>query len=334
MTETTQAPKIIAGFWIRVCADLIDMAILWVFAFLLGLLMEGWFLALGENGAWVGLLVSICYFVPMQSRLGNGQSLGKRILGLQVLEMSGRPLTLARSFLRYLVIAFAAYAGIFSGVVNSVVGSTLATFSNSIVGTLWFVALVGCYLLLPLHPLKRGLHDLLAGSVVVHRERFDAASLAALENPAKEKRAFAIVGAISGVAILVGIWGFIALTRFVSMAGLRDVQAKLEATGRFRSTSVADQTFKKNSVSTRSLIVQTHVDGSFDQTSEDLKPSYDLAFQTIREQIMDLSAYDNLRVGLRLGYNLGIRKRYTTIFQDENPKNPGERRDAGSRSNY
>ena len=73
--------------------------------------------------------------------------------------------------------------------------------------------------------------------------------------------------------------------------------------------------------------------GPLDQTREDLKASYDLAFQTIRELMKDLSRYDNLRVGLRLGYNLGIRKRYTTLFEDENPRT-GERKDAGSWNNF
>src|SRR5215472_4420902 len=129
----------VAGFWIRVLADIIDMAILWAFALALSFVMESWFLKLGEDGVWFGLLISIAYFVPMQSRFGNGQSLGKRSLRIQVLDMNGQPLSLAKSFLRYLVIAFVGYIAVFTGVVNLLAGSTSSVFANSIMGTLWFV---------------------------------------------------------------------------------------------------------------------------------------------------------------------------------------------------
>lgn len=294
----------------------------------------GGFRKLGENGVWVGLLVSIAYFVPMQSTYGSGQSLGKRMVGIQVLDMNGHPLSLPKSFLRYLVIAFVAYITVFTGVVNLVVGSSLATFVNPILGTLWFVGLVGCYFLLPLHPLKRGLHDLVAGSVVVYRNRFNATELAALENSAKTKKAYAIAGAISAIAVVVGVWGFMEIKKNTTIASMQEIQTKLESTGKFRLVTAADGTFRNNADITRSIIVQAHVDGPFDQTREDLKPSYDLAFQTIRDQVKDLSQYNNLRVGLRLGYNLGILKRYTTLFQDENPNNPGERKDADSTSSF
>lgn len=337
MTPNEQAPsssKMVAGFLIRVLADMIDMAILWVFAFGLSFFMENWFTRLGENGVWIGLLVSIAYFVPTQSSFGNGQSLGKRVVGVQVLDMNGQPLSLARSFLRYLVIAFVAYIGVFTGVVNLIAGSSLQLFATSIVGTLWFVAAVGCYLLLPLHPLKRGLHDLIAGSVVVYRGRFNATALASMNNPAKAKKALALVGAISAIVIVIGICAFMAINKNFDMATMQELKTKLEATGKFREVSVNDNTFKNNSGTTHSLIVQAHVDGTFDQTKEDLKPSYDLVFQAIRDQIKDISQYNNLRVGLRLGYNLGIRKRYTTLFLDENPNKPGERKDAGSHTDY
>ena len=330
----SQVPKLVVGFWIRVVADVIDLAILWTFAMVLSLGLENWFVKLGEHGVWLGLLVSIAYFVPSQSSFGNGQSLGKRILGIQVLNMNGEPLSLVKSFLRYLIIAFVGYIGVFSGVVNLIVGSELSTMADSIVGAMWFVAVVGCYLFLPLHPLKRGLHDLVANSIVVYCDRFNATALASLDNPAKTKKALAIVGAVSAVIILVGLWSFTAVKRNPAIATLLDIRNKLESTGKFNLTNVTDNTFSNNSNTTRSIIVQTFVGGSLNQTREDLKPLYDLAFQTIRDQVKDLSPYNNLRVGLRFGYNLGIRKRYTTLFQDESPGKPGERKDSGANNNF
>ncbi len=327
-------PKLVAGFWIRAVADTIDLAILWMFAFGLSLLFENWFVKLGERGVWLGLLVSIAYFVPSQSGFGKGQSLGKRFLGIQVLDMKGQPLSLVKSFLRYLIIAFVGYIGVFTGVVNLILSSSLNTLVDSIAGTMWLVALVGCYLLLPLHPLKRGLHDLLADSIVVYRDRFNATALASLDNPAKTKKALTTFVCVSVVIVVIGIWSFTAINKNTTIAAMLEIRDKLESTGKFSTTTVLDNTFSNNSSSTRSIVVQTFVGGSLNQKREDLKPLYDLAFQTIRDQIMDLSPYHNLRVGLRFGYNLGIRKRYTTLFQDENSSKPGDRKDAGSNSNF
>jgi hypothetical protein len=139
---------------------------------------------------------------------------------------------------------------------------------------------------------------------------------------------------ISLGVLAVGIWSILVISKNPSMVDMREIKSKLESTGKFRSTSVMDNTFKNNSFTTHSIIVESHVDGPLSQTKEDLKPYYDLAFQAIRDQIKDLSQYNNLRVGLRVGYDIGIRKRYHTWFQDENPANPGQRKDSGSRSNF
>jgi hypothetical protein len=175
MSEEQVPAKMLAGFWIRVFADLIDIAV-----------------------------------SPTSSRCrvasGTVKKLGKRALGIQVLDINGRPLTLAKSFLRYLVIAYVGYFGVFTGVVNSMVGSSLSAVVGTIMGTIWFIASVGCYLLLPLHPLKRGIHDLVADSIVVYRDQFNATALASLNSPAKSRRALTILGVVSAVAIFVGLW--------------------------------------------------------------------------------------------------------------------------------
>jgi hypothetical protein len=227
-----------------------------------------------------------------------------------------------------------AYVGIFSGIVNLAAGSAFSVFVNSIIGILWLIALVGCYVLLPFHPLKRGLHDLIAGSVVVYRDRFDASALAILNDSAKARRAIAIVSCVSAIVIAGGIWGFVSISKNLPMASLLRIQSKLESSGVFHGTSVMENTVSFGSGTTRSIFVQASVAGPLGREREDLRPEYDLAFQAIRDEIKDLSKYNFLRVGLRMGYNLGIRKRYLTLFQDENPIKPGERKDGGSKTDY
>lgn len=329
-----QSPKVVAGFWIRFFADVIDYAILWAIPFILNFAMEDWFLKLGETDVWIGLLVSIAYFVPLQSRYGNGQSLGYRALGIQVLHLEGSPLTLGQSFLRYIVFAFVGYFSLFTSIVNLAASPFLATFAISIMDALWFLAFIGCYFLIPLHPLKCGLHDLIAGSIVVYRDQFNTETLTNLNSPEKARRAFTIVGIISVVVIGLEFWGFKTLKKEIPFADLLRIQSKLESAGNFTSTSVNYLTYSDKSGIARSIIVQTHIDKPLKSGSKDLKNEYDLAFQAIRDQMKDLSKYNNLRVGLRLGYNLGIRRRNITYFQDEDPKRPGERKDSGSNNDF
>src|SRR5687767_6677951 len=101
--ETSNNTKLIAGFWIRLLADILDAVFLGIFGFLLSLLFRGVFLRLGENGVWIGLLITFLYTGILQSAVGEGQSLAKRILKIQVLKMDGSFLSLPVSFLRYSV---------------------------------------------------------------------------------------------------------------------------------------------------------------------------------------------------------------------------------------
>ncbi|MEI7489182.1 MAG: RDD family protein [Chryseobacterium sp.] len=335
--QVNQTNKVLAGFWIRLLADAIDMAVLWVIGFILGFFLETWFIKLGGNVTWIGLLISIAYFVPMQSTFGKGQSLGKRLLGIQVLDMKGQPLSLAKSFIRYLVIAFVGYSGIFTGVINLLLASSLIEFANLVTLYIGFFALAGCYFLLPIHPLKRGLHDLLADSLVVYQGRFNLNAIATLNDPKKTKKAFLIFGIIIALMVFVGIWSKITIKKNSALTNIQEIQKKLTSSGKFHVISINDFTnyqAKPLTLTSRSFTLQALVDGPFNQSKEDLKPLYDIAFQTVRDQLKDLSQYNNLRVGLGMGYDLGIRKKYIILYQDENAQIPGERKFTGSHINF
>src|SRR4051812_1168077 len=102
--EIANPPKMIAGFWIRFFADFLDAIFLAIFGFLLSLPLKGTFYKLGEKGVWIGLIITFLYTGILQSALGEGQSLAKRILKIQVLKMDGEYLSLPMSFLRYSII--------------------------------------------------------------------------------------------------------------------------------------------------------------------------------------------------------------------------------------
>lgn len=95
----------IAGFWRRLAAFLIDGAILSVPALLLGLALFRSAAALGQAGRLIGFAVALLYFGLLDSRLGGGQTLGKRLLRIRVEDRAGNALSPTCAVLRFLIIA-------------------------------------------------------------------------------------------------------------------------------------------------------------------------------------------------------------------------------------
>jgi hypothetical protein len=89
------APDItpIAGFWRRLTAFVIDCLILSVPTLLLGLALFRWVAGLGPTGRLIGFVVALLYFGVLNSHFGGGQTLGKRLLGIRVIDRSGKLLS-------------------------------------------------------------------------------------------------------------------------------------------------------------------------------------------------------------------------------------------------
>lgn len=119
-----------AGFWIRFVAWFIDVLILGVTNFILGLIIGDPIAALAIQVA-VGALYSVGFWVT------QGATPGKMAMGLRVVMENGDPVELGSGFLRYI------------GYLAS--GITLG---------------IG-YLMIAFRSDKRGLHDLIGGTVVV-----------------------------------------------------------------------------------------------------------------------------------------------------------------------
>lgn len=132
-----------AGFWIRVLAYIIDIIPLLIIGFVLALL-SGEDLINTDPSApiysftdLVGLIVGIAYFVGFESSAYQATP-GKMALGLIVVDTDGRRISIARAFGRY-------FAKILSGL----------------------ILLIG-YIMVGFTERKQGLHDMIAGTLVVY----------------------------------------------------------------------------------------------------------------------------------------------------------------------
>jgi uncharacterized RDD family membrane protein YckC len=104
MTEEVQK-NWVANFWRRIGALFIDGLILGLVGFLLGLVLESTFVKIGGMGRLIGVVIALVYFGLMNSKLCNGQTIGKKLLNLRVVDSSNQPIPLANSVLRYIVLA-------------------------------------------------------------------------------------------------------------------------------------------------------------------------------------------------------------------------------------
>ncbi|MFC3201654.1 RDD family protein [Alteromonas oceani] len=101
----TQQPDLpwISGFWRRIVALIVDSILLALGGFALGVVLESVFIQMGSWSVYTGFFISLGYFGVMNSRYADGQTLGKKLLGIRVVDGNNQTISLGRSLLRYCV---------------------------------------------------------------------------------------------------------------------------------------------------------------------------------------------------------------------------------------
>lgn len=97
--DEAQATQI-APFWRRTGAVVVDALILGAIGACLGFLWFDQLAALGRTGRFIGGAIALVYFGTLNSQIGQGQTLGKRLLKIQVTDAKGALISLPRSAFR------------------------------------------------------------------------------------------------------------------------------------------------------------------------------------------------------------------------------------------
>jgi uncharacterized RDD family membrane protein YckC len=222
-----------AGFWRRAFAFVVDGILISIPSFLLGYVFYDFFSSSSAWAAVVGFAITLPYFAIMGSSVGNGQTLGQRWAGIEVVDGQGNHLPKGKSALRYAVLLIPFLFG------EEVLPSYLAWLTGMAGATIFYLYLFNT-------PTRRTLHDLATGSFVV-------------ETPG--------IGTIDGRRVWPGHWAILGglgvlgmvltpvLTRTGPFPELLAVQRAILDSGKYRSVSVMLQTVNPGSTTGLRLTV-------------------------------------------------------------------------------
>ena len=148
----------------RIIALIIDLFVIgFVLSFVLLTLFRETFIAIGNYGVLIGFFITLIYFTFSNSNLFRGQSIGKRIMSIWVVNARGYYLNLPEAFFRALILASAiilldiVYAGL---PLNKVSVGIVDFVGNALM-------LVMIFFLMANRESRQSLHDLVTGSYVI-----------------------------------------------------------------------------------------------------------------------------------------------------------------------
>ena len=160
----------IASLWRRIVAVLIDSIVVGIAGTVIALPFFDFFSRTGAWGRLVGFCLAVPYFVLLNSRIGNGQTLGKRAMHLQVVNRSGELLSVSKSFIRYLVLSAPFFLNGLALPITRTPQIVMYLLSTVVFG----LGAITFYLVLFNRRTRQGVHDLAVGSYVADADKSGA----------------------------------------------------------------------------------------------------------------------------------------------------------------
>lgn len=303
----------LAGFWRRIAAFLIDALLLGILGQIIGWSASSFWFTIGPYGRFLGLFIVLVYFTLLYSWISNGQTLGKRLLGIAVRDKNNKPVSIKRSLLRISILAF-------PSILN---GWELPIFNNNILSWLIGIIVFGgiaviVYTMLFNRGSKQGIHDLICGTYVVRLKGEGAADF-----PVAAKKHWIVSGILISITIvIVTIISFFS-GNIISKAGLSDglaIQKLLIDDGRFHNASIQYNTTRiiagnitSVGSSTSYITVEAWYKGKMSE-SERVKAMNDIA-DIVMEKTDNIDEFDKIRVVVKSAFDLGIGSGHMTYSE-------------------
>lgn len=308
MTEELEL-KWISGFWRRIVALFIDILILGVAGLALGLFLESLFVHLGGWGRLVGFSIALIYFGVMNSSIAGGQTIGKKVLKIRVVDANNSPLNLGKSILRYFILAvpFSLNGAQFSNEV--MLSFIMYPLSLIIFGGLFSIL----YLYIFNRITRQSLHDLAVGSYVVNAN-------VEMQAAGKVWNVHLIIVALLFLAATVVPAFTTQLAQSEPFKGMLSVQSALsnDQSVAYATVSTGSSTFSSTNAGTKTTTyVSSQVFLKANNVS-DAELARRLAIIVVANYPEALQK-DSVRIILTYGYDIGIASSWSNHAHNFNP---------------
>lgn len=294
----------IGSLWRRIAAFVVDAVLLGLAGSVVALPFFGPLSQLGPWGPLAGSFLALPYFAVLNSRIGNGQTLGKRWLRLQVVDKDGKTISLERSAVRYALFA----VPYFANGIGLPITKVPEFFSIAL-----YVAVFGAggatfYLVCFNRHTRQGVHDLVVGSYVAEAEKSGAPRIQAIW-----KLHWVILASVFIVAgaAMAALWKKPA-SPFPEL--LEDVRL-VESMPQVYSATAQEVNPWGGSGRKKILVINAHWGG---------KPGGEKAFadevaKKILQHDSKAESHDLLRVLITRGYDLGIANAHLSYRFEHSP---------------
>lgn len=284
----------VASFWRRLVAFAIDAILLGLAGLILGMLFFDTLARMGIYARLLGFAIALAYFGIFNSRIGGGQTPGKHLLSVRVVDAHNQLLALPRSLLRYAVLGIPFFA-------NGLPIKPQLMISTPLGYLLALVVFGGAFAIVYLYIFNRrtrqSLHDLAVGSYVV---RLDPAA-----------HAMPFLPMWRGHLVVVALFAIVALsapavasrfTQSKAFAGMLPLQQMLSNQPHVMTAQVVRGWSSMNGHTTHSLqsLLQLNV-----PMTEDGAMAKRIAQQMTKAD-PNIADEDGVVVVLVYGYDLGI----------------------------
>jgi uncharacterized RDD family membrane protein YckC len=294
-TEALPPDRNVGSLWRRVVAFSVDGLIVGLLGLAVTLPFFEAFSRLGSWGPLVGFCLALPYFVVLNSSIGSGQTLGKRLMHLQVVDINGTAISLGRSAVRYGVFAVPYFLN------EMLLPATRTPWAVSAVQSIVIFTVGGAtlYLVLFNRHTRQGIHDLAVRSYVA-----DADKSGPLRIEAIWKTHWVILGTVLIVLFLgTGILGN-KLTKWGPFPQLLEDVRLVEGMGGVQAAGVQDLNWSNWGSGEKKKILVINVHWAGRSANE---PGFaDQVAKLIIEHDAKVREHDLLRIVMIRGYYLGI----------------------------
>jgi|HubBroStandDraft_4_1064222.scaffolds.fasta_scaffold111346_2 uncharacterized RDD family membrane protein YckC len=304
----------ICGFWRRVIALLVDLVVLFLLLAFPALRWFDYFSSHPMAALTLGFVVTFPYFIILNSRIGDGQTLGKKITKIRVADLQGNVISLQRSTLRFCVLAIP----FFFEEVQFTCSGGLCAVTTSVTWLLTACRFATAYLYIFNTRTRQSLHDLVAQTYVIDADLWplqQAKSAVTNADPVAGwfgsqfvtreqiwKTHFVILGALF---LIGGFGGVFAGRKVVEMEPFPDLfamQNAINQSGKVRSLSVmASKTWSTNRASTSIVVTATPLNAEPDdetQAKEIAAIALDASSKTAQVDSLDIVILHIVNFGL------------------------------------